>query len=74
MFGNTTNCVNEAKAVLEDAGYEVLVFLHSRVWRQGHGNLIESGMVSGVLDVTTTEWADEVVEQTCPQDQLAWML
>ena len=27
-------------------------------------SLIESGMVSGVLDVTTTEWADEVVGAT----------
>jgi len=64
MFGNTTNCVNEAKAVLENAGYEVLVFHSTGSGGQAMESLIESGMVSGVLDVTTTEWADEVVGAT----------
>jgi len=64
MFGNTTTCVNEAKAVLEDAGYEVLVFHATGSGGQAMESLIESGMVAGVLDVTTTEWADEVVGAT----------
>ena len=64
MFGNTTACVNEAKAVLEDAGYEVLVFHATGSGGKAMESLIESGMVSGVLDVTTTEWADEVVGAT----------
>ena len=73
MFGNTTTCVNEAKAVLEEAGYEVLVFHATGSGGKAMESLIESGMVSGVLDVTTTEWADEIVERPCPQDTLAWM-
>lgn len=64
MFGNTTNCVNEAKTVLEDAGYEVLVFHSTGSGGRAMESLIESGMVSGVLDVTTTEWADEIVGGT----------
>tara|TARA_B100000212_G_scaffold293465_1_gene235808 strand:- start:69835 stop:71043 length:1209 start_codon:yes stop_codon:yes gene_type:complete len=64
MFGNTTTCVNEAKAILEEAGYEVLVFHATGSGGQAMESLIESGMVSGVLDVTITEWADEVVGAT----------
>ena len=64
MFGNTTTCVNEAKAILEEAGYEVLVFHATGSGGQAMESLIESGMVSGVLDVTTTEWTDEVVGAT----------
>ncbi|MDA0347673.1 MAG: Tm-1-like ATP-binding domain-containing protein [Verrucomicrobia bacterium] len=64
MFGNTTTCVNLAKEVLENAGYEVLVFHATGSGGQAMESLIESGMVSGILDVTTTEWADEVVGAT----------
>lgn len=60
MFGNTTTCVTIAKDVLEEAGYEVLVFHATGAGGLAMENLIESGMVTGVLDVTTTEWADEV--------------
>lgn len=61
MFGNTTACVNAAKAILEEAGYEVLVFHATGVGGRTMESLIESGLVAGVLDVTTTEWADELV-------------
>lgn len=61
MFGNTTQCVSEAKQILEDAGYEVLVFHSTGMGGRIMESLIESGLVSGVLDVTTTEWADELV-------------
>ncbi len=60
MFGNTTVCVNHAKAILEQAGFEVLVFHATGTGGRTMESLIESGMVSGVLDITTTEWADEV--------------
>ena len=61
MFGNTTPAVEHAKKLLEETGYEVLVF-HCT----GHGgrtleSLVEAGMIQGVLDLTTTEWADELV-------------
>ncbi|OAI56377.1 hypothetical protein AYO49_00830 [Verrucomicrobiaceae bacterium SCGC AG-212-N21] len=61
MFGNTTQCVNVAKEILEKAGYEVLVFHATGMGGRIMESLIESGLVSGVLDVTTTEWADELV-------------
>ena len=61
MFGNTTPCVEEARAALESAGYEVLVFHATGTGGRTMENLIGEGCVSGVLDVTTTEWADELV-------------
>jgi uncharacterized protein (UPF0261 family) len=61
MFGNTTKCVEHAKGILEQAGYEVLVFHCTGTGGRTMESLIESGLVAGVLDVTTTEWADELV-------------
>ena len=61
MFGNTTDCVQAAKKILEAAGYEVLVFHATGTGGRAMESLIESGMVAGVLDITTTEWADEWV-------------
>ncbi len=60
MFGNTTPCVDRARAALEAAGYEVLVFHATGIGGQTMEALIQDGFVSGVLDVTTTEWADEI--------------
>jgi uncharacterized protein (UPF0261 family) len=61
MFGNTTECVQAAKRILEAAGYEVLVFHATGVGGRTMESLIETGLVAGVLDITTTEWADELV-------------
>jgi uncharacterized protein (UPF0261 family) len=61
MFGNTTACVTEAKRIIEEAGYEVLVFAATGAGGKSMEALIESGLVAGVLDLTTTEWADELV-------------
>ena len=61
MFGNTTTCVNDARHQLEEAGNEVLVFHATGSGGRTMEALIASGMVAGVLDVTTTEWADEFV-------------
>jgi uncharacterized protein (UPF0261 family) len=61
MFGNTTACVTEAKRIIENAGYEVLVFAATGVGGQAMEALIESSLVAGVLDLTTTELADELV-------------
>jgi uncharacterized protein (UPF0261 family) len=60
-FGNTTECVNEAKSLLEQAGYEVLVFHATGTGGRTMESVIGSGLVAGVLDLTTTEWADELV-------------
>ena len=64
MFGNTTACVTEAQRILEEKGYEVLVFAATGAGGKSMEAIIESGMVSGVLDLTTTEWADELVGGT----------
>jgi uncharacterized protein (UPF0261 family) len=61
QFGNTTECVTHARRILEEAGYEVLVFHATGVGGKTMESIIESGMVAGVLDITTTEWADELV-------------
>ncbi|MBI5363166.1 MAG: Tm-1-like ATP-binding domain-containing protein [Planctomycetes bacterium] len=61
MFGVTTPCVERARAVLEEAGYEVLVFHATGSGGRTLEALAESGMLDGVLDVTTTELADELV-------------
>ncbi len=61
MFGNTTKCVQAAKERLEGAGFEVLVFHATGTGGRAMESLIESGMVAGSLDITTTEWADEFV-------------
>lgn len=61
MFGVTTPCVEQAKAILERAGYEVLVFHATGVGGETMEGLIRDGMIQGVLDLTTTEIADEVV-------------
>ncbi|MDB4506602.1 Tm-1-like ATP-binding domain-containing protein [Akkermansiaceae bacterium] len=64
MFGNTTECVDAARKIFEDKGYEVLVFHSTGTGGRTMESLIESGMVAGVFDVTTTEWADELVGAT----------
>src|SRR4051812_37806221 len=61
QFGNTTECVTHARRILEAAGFEVLVFHATGTGGRTMESLIESGMVAGVLDITTTEWADELV-------------
>jgi uncharacterized protein (UPF0261 family) len=61
MFGVTTPCVTMAKEYLENAGFEVLVFHATGSGGKSMESLIASGMISGVLDITTTEWCDELV-------------
>ncbi len=61
MFGNTTPCVEKAKAILEEKGYEVLVFHATGTGGRTMESLIEDDFIVGVLDITTTEWADELV-------------
>jgi uncharacterized protein (UPF0261 family) len=60
MFGNTTACVDRARATLEKAGYEVLVFHATGAGGRTMESLVADGFLSGVLDLTTTEWADEL--------------
>jgi len=61
MFGVTTPCVTAARERLEALGYEVLVFHATGTGGRAMEGLIRSGFLVGVLDVTTTELADELV-------------
>jgi uncharacterized protein (UPF0261 family) len=60
MFGNTTACVDRCRATLTELGYEVLVFHCTGTGGRTMEDLIADGLVTGVLDITTTEWADEL--------------
>ncbi|MCB0084232.1 MAG: Tm-1-like ATP-binding domain-containing protein, partial [Caldilineaceae bacterium] len=59
MFGNTTECVNMCMEQLTDKGYEVLVFHATGTGGRTMESLVREGLVDGVLDITTTEWADQ---------------
>lgn len=61
MFGVTTPCINYAREYLEKEGYEVLIFHATGTGGRTMENLIEAGFFDGVLDLTTTEWCDELV-------------
>ncbi len=60
MFGVTTPCVEIARGILEAAGYEVLVFHATGTGGRTMEELIRDGLLAGVLDITTTELADEL--------------
>lgn len=61
MFGNTTQCVERARGILEGEGYELLVFHAVGSGGKTMESLIEAGDIAGVFDVTLTEWADELL-------------
>ncbi len=61
MFGVTTPCIEQAKAYLEEKGYEVMVFHATGTGGKTMEALIDAGFFAGVLDLTTTEYCDEVV-------------
>ena len=61
MFGVTTPAVNAAREQLEELGYEVLVFHATGAGGRALEGLVDSRLLAGVLDVTTTELADDLV-------------
>lgn len=61
MFGVTTPCLTRMRETLEKAGYEVLVFHATGSGGSAMEALINDGFITGVADVTTTEWCDELV-------------
>jgi uncharacterized protein (UPF0261 family) len=66
MFGITTPCVAAARERLEGLGYEVVVFHQTGTGGRALEELVAAGLVAAVLDVTTTELADELVGGVCP--------
>jgi uncharacterized protein (UPF0261 family) len=61
MFGVTTPSVDAARKRLEELGYEVLVFHATGAGGSSMEALVRSGAFVGVLDITTTELADDLV-------------
>lgn len=61
MFGVTTPCVTAVREALEKQGYDCLVFHATGTGGRAMEKLVASGMIEGVLDITTTEVADFVV-------------
>ncbi|MFI5913202.1 Tm-1-like ATP-binding domain-containing protein [Dactylosporangium sp. NPDC051541] len=61
MFGVTTPAVDAARGRLEELGYEVLVFHATGSGGRALEGLARSGLLAGVLDLTTTELADDLV-------------
>jgi uncharacterized protein (UPF0261 family)/ABC-type branched-subunit amino acid transport system ATPase component len=60
MFGLTTPCVQAVTKQLEER-YDCLVFHATGTGGQSMEKLVDSGLLAGVIDVTTTEIADEIV-------------
>ena len=61
MFGVTTPAVTRAREWLEESGFEVLVFHATGTGGQSMEALVDGGFLAGVLDITTTELADNLV-------------
>jgi uncharacterized protein (UPF0261 family) len=61
MFGVTTPCVEACRQRAEKLGYEVLVFHAVGTGGEAMESLVGDGLAVGVLDITTTELADELV-------------
>ncbi len=66
MFGVTTLCVNRVREQLEAEGFDCLVFHATGAGGRAMEQLVASGLISGVLDITTTEVADEIVGGVFP--------
>ena len=60
MFGVTTPCIKMANAYLEKEGFAPLVFHATGTGGSCMEALVRQGWFKGVLDLTTTEWCDEV--------------
>ena len=60
MFGVTTSCVDQVRAALE-ARYDCLVFHATGTGGRSMEKLVDSGMVLGCIDSTTTEVCDHLM-------------
>jgi uncharacterized protein (UPF0261 family) len=65
MFGNTTACVDKCTELLSKEGYEVLAFHATGVGGKTMESLIREGSFDAVLDITTTELADDLCDGIC---------
>jgi uncharacterized protein (UPF0261 family) len=60
MFGNTTPCVEKCRELLLKEGFEVFAFHATGIGGKTMESLIREGYFDAVLDITTTELADEL--------------
>jgi len=60
MFGVTTTCVDQVRALMEE-DYDCLVFHATGTGGQSMEKLLDSKLVLGCLDVTTTEVCDHLM-------------
>ncbi|UZD21413.1 Tm-1-like ATP-binding domain-containing protein [Algoriphagus halophytocola] len=65
MFGNTSVCVDHCTDLLEAKGYEVMTFHANGLGGKAMESLTLEGCFSGILDITTTELADELCNGVC---------
>lgn len=65
IFGNTTECVDHCSELLKQKGYEVLTFHAVGVGGKTMESLVRDGYIDAVLDITTTELADELCGGIC---------
>jgi uncharacterized protein (UPF0261 family)/ABC-type branched-subunit amino acid transport system ATPase component len=65
MFGVTTPCVQQIVSLLK-GDYECLVFHATGVGGQSLEKLIDSGLLDGVIDITTTEVCDLLMGGVMP--------
>lgn len=68
MFGVTTDCVTQLRKLLE-ADYETYVFHATGTGGQSMEKLADSGLVDGMIDVTTTEVADMLMGGVFPSTE-----
>ena len=60
MFGVTTPCVSKCRTLLADKGFQSLVFHANGSGGKSVERFIAQSLVSSIIDVTTTELADEL--------------
>ena len=65
MFGNTSACVDHCTQLLEAKGFEVMTFHANGVGGKALESLTLEDCFAGVLDITTTELADELCNGIC---------
>jgi uncharacterized protein (UPF0261 family) len=70
MFGVTTPCVDMVRETLEAQGFDPLVFHATGSGGRAMEKLVASGLIQGVLDITTTEVADEIAGGIMPAGPL----
>ena len=67
MFGVTTPCIQAIQKKLE-ADYDCLIFHATGTGGRSMENLVDSGLINAVMDITTTEVADMLVGGVFPAD------